>query len=635
MFASLSIRTRLLSSFAGVLCLAVASLTPLLLNKVDQAITAASDIRLEQLFDSMNVQLAEQARLAEILCVMVAEMPTVQLAFVEGDRPALVSILGKSFDQLKRQYGLVQMQFHSPPAVSFLRLHKLDKYGDDLSDFRNTVVTANQRKIMVSGLESGVAGLGVRAVVPVYQQQRHIGSLEFGLDFGQTFFDRFKAKYAVDIAMYLADNQSFKAFAGTMEHPPLDERQLRAAFSGAKVQFRRTDQGKHLVVMAKPINDYSNQPIGVVIISCDEGHYVALLESARNTALLIALAVLALCILISMNITKSIVQPIDATAQSLTDIAKGQGDLRVRLPVQGNNELSRLSQAFNQFSDQIQHMVAQVRNSVVNLTAMAESLATNSSETRLAAQNQSSETEQVASALKQMTNSFQAVAQSAVNAATAAKDANAQAMSGNQVVQQSIQAITRLAGEVEQSAETIHGLEIRSKQIGGILETIGNIAEQTNLLALNAAIEAARAGEQGRGFAVVADEVRTLANRTQQATGEIQTMIEALQADARAAVRSMQSSQHQMQISLQQAEQAGTAFHSITQAIGTISSMNEQIASSSEQQTSVAETINSNEERISDASRQSVQAADSIAKSSETLAQLAEELQALLSKYQV
>jgi methyl-accepting chemotaxis protein len=227
------------------------------------------------------------------------------------------------------------------------------------------------------------------------------------------------------------------------------------------------------------------------------------------------------------------------------------------------------------------------------------------------------------------------VAANAVNAATAAKEANRQAINGNQVVQQSIQAINRLADEVEQSAETIHGLESQSKLIGGILETIRNIAEQTNLLALNAAIEAARAGEQGRGFAVVADEVRTLASRTQQAPQEIQAMIATLQTGAQTAVQSMQSNQNQMRISVEQAEQAGTAFNSIAQAIGTISMMNEQIASASEQQTSVAENINRNEVRISDAARQAVKAADNIAHSSETLAHLAENLETLLGKFKV
>jgi methyl-accepting chemotaxis protein len=635
MLTSLTIRMRLMLGFVCVLVLAVASITPLLLSKVNDAITEVSDTHLAELFDTMRLQLDEQARLAEVLSVLVADMPNVQQAFAEADRQQLIALLDKPFEHLKKQYGVVQFQFHTPPATSLLRLHDLSKYGDDLSKIRKTVLEANQQQKSISGLEVGVAGLGMRSVVPVRFDDRHVGTLEFGLSFGQAFFDAFKQKHQVDIAMYLFQSSSFKAFASTMPQNLLDEHQLKVALDGQIVKMRLDQDGKKLAVMARQVSDYSGTPIGVVVIACDESHYVAMFNSARNTALLIALGILGIGILLSLSITSTIVKPIEGTAASLMEIAKGEGDLRVRLPAEGHNELARLSNAFNLFAAKIQHTVAQVQGSIVKLTKMAENLAESSADTRLAAENQSMETEQVATALNEMTTSFQNVASNAANAATAAKEANRQAISGNLVVQQSIQAINRLADEVEQSAETIHGLESQSKLIGGILETIRNIAEQTNLLALNAAIEAARAGEQGRGFAVVADEVRTLASRTQQATQEIQAMIATLQTGAQTAVQSMQSNQNQMRISVEQAEQAGTAFNSIAQAIGTISIMNEQIASASEKQTSVAENINRNEVRISDAARQAVKAADNIAHSSETLAHLAENLETLLGKFKV
>ena len=635
MLASLTIRMRLMLGFVCVLMLAIASITPLLLSKVNDAITEVSNTHLAELFDTMRLQLDEQARLAEVLSALVADMPNVQQAFAEADRQQLTALLDKPFEHLKKQYGVVQFQFHTPPATSFLRLHDLSKYGDDLSKIRKTVLEANQQQKSISGLEVGVAGLGMRSVAPVRFDGRHIGTLEFGLSFGQAFFDAFKQKHQVDIAMYLFQSSSFKAFASTMPQNLLDEHQLKVAMDGQIVKMRLDQDGKKLAVMARQVSDYSGTPIGVVVIACDESHYVAMFDSARNTALLIALGILGIGILLSLSITSTIVKPIEGTAASLMEIAKGEGDLRVRLPAEGDNELARLSNAFNLFAAKIQHTVAQVQGSIIKLTKMAENLAESSADTRSAAENQSMETEQVATALNEMTASFQNVAENAVNAAIAAKEANRQAINGNQVVQQSIQAINRLADEVEQSAETIHGLESQSKLIGGILETIRNIAEQTNLLALNAAIEAARAGEQGRGFAVVADEVRTLASRTQQATQEIQAMIATLQTGAQTAVLSMQSNQNQMRISVEQAEQAGTAFNSIAQAIGTISQMNEQIASSSEQQTSVAENINRNEVRISDAAKQAVQAAENIAHSSETLAHLAESLETLLGKFKV
>jgi methyl-accepting chemotaxis protein len=235
---------RLMLGFVCVLMLAIASITPLLLSKVNDAITEVSDTHLAELFDTMRLQLDEQARLAEVLSVLVADMPNVQQAFAEADRQQLTELLDKPFEHLKKQYGVVQFQFHTPPATSFLRLHDLSKYGDDLSKIRKTVLEANQMQKSISGLEVGVAGLGMRSVAPVSFDGRHIGTLEFGLSFGQAFFDAFKQKHQVDIAMYLFQSSSFKAFASTMPQNLLEEHQLQAALDGQIVKMRLEQDGK-------------------------------------------------------------------------------------------------------------------------------------------------------------------------------------------------------------------------------------------------------------------------------------------------------------------------------------------------------------------------------------------------------
>jgi methyl-accepting chemotaxis protein len=246
---------------------------------------------------------------------------------------------------------------------------------------------------------------------------------------------------------------------------------------------------------------------------------------------------------------------------------------------------------------------------------------------------QQSETDQVATAVNEMASTVQEVSRSAVGAAEAAASANDQASRGRQVVSESLSSINHLAEEVRKSAEIIGQLEGDSEAIGAILDVIRGIAEQTNLLALNAAIEAARAGEQGRGFAVVADEVRTLAQRTQESTQEIHSMIERLQSGARSAAQAMQQGQAQADLSVEQGARAGEALDAITQAVATISDRNHQIASAAEQQSAVAEEINRNVTRIAQIAEETAAGAGRSSQTTHKLADLAMELQQLVGEF--
>ncbi|THB70290.1 MAG: methyl-accepting chemotaxis protein [Gammaproteobacteria bacterium] len=214
--------------------------------------------------------------------------------------------------------------------------------------------------------------------------------------------------------------------------------------------------------------------------------------------------------------------------------------------------------------------------------------------------SQKAEVDKVATAMTEMSATVHEVARNATEAAEAAQRADEETSKGKMVVSQAIEAIDLLASEVNDAAQVIHRLEQDSDEIGAVLDVIRGIAEQTNLLALNAAIEAARAGEQGRGFAVVADEVRTLAQRTQQSTQEIQNMIERLQSGAQDAVKAMEQGRSRAQVGVEQAAEAGTSLETIAQAVGTISDMNTQIATAAEEQSVVAEEINLNIVSISD-----------------------------------
>ncbi|PQJ96536.1 methyl-accepting chemotaxis protein [Chromatium okenii] len=359
------------------------------------------------------------------------------------------------------------------------------------------------------------------------------------------------------------------------------------------------------------------------------------LTTLMQQMLFISIAGLVLMIALIWLLSRSIAHPLREVVAVLEDIASGEGDLTRQLPVQGNDEITHLASAFNRFVDKIHTLVRQTTDAVTQLTTAAAHLSDGSEEAKAQVERQRTETEQVATAMHEMTATVQEVSRNANSAAHAARDANQEAGKGERIVQNTVAAIEALARDIDAAAEVIRRLETDSDTIGKVLDVIRSIAEQTNLLALNAAIEAARAGEQGRGFAVVADEVRTLASRTQESTKEIQTMIERLQAGAESAVTAMQQSRSRSVETVAQAGQAGAALNSIATAIVRIDDMNTQIASAAEEQSAVAEEINRNVNNITQSVEMTAQGSRTIANSSEQLAQLANGLQARLRQFRI
>lgn len=315
--------------------------------------------------------------------------------------------------------------------------------------------------------------------------------------------------------------------------------------------------------------------------------------------------------------------------------AMAAGDLTVAVDYRGQDELGRVARAFNTMRERFHSMVSQLSSATGQLAAAAEETSAVNVQTSDGIRRQQSETEQVATAMNEMTATVQDVARNAAGAAEAAHAADREAADGRQVLNRTIVVINSLAAEVEKAAEVIGQLEQDSDAIGSVLDVIRAIAEQTNLLALNAAIEAARAGEQGRGFAVVADEVRTLASRTQQSTTEIQVMIEKLQSGAASAVKVMQSGHRQAQEGVSQVALAGNSLESITVAVASINDLNAQIASAAEQQSSVAEEINRNIVIVSGIGEQTSEGAQQTAATSEELAQLAAQLQGMVQQFRI
>ena len=371
-------------------------------------------------------------------------------------------------------------------------------------------------------------------------------------------------------------------------------------------------------------------------------HFLDMVDGTRKasreaifSSLVIGLAMVLILTTAVVTVGRSINKSISEVADSLEEIASGEGDLTRRLSTASTDAIGRLVKSFNTFMDKLQAIITDVAGSTNQLAAAANEMSSISQQGKECVTRQQAQTEQVATAIGELTSSVNEVAHNALAAAEAARKANDEARSGSGVVQNTLAAINNLANEVESAAEVIKQLEADSENIGGVLEVIRGISEQTNLLALNAAIEAARAGEQGRGFAVVADEVRTLASRTNESTKEIQVMIERLQSGTRHAVEVMGKGHQQAEVSVQQAAKAGQSLEVITGSIATINDMNGQISSSAKEQGEVANEIKQNVEAISGIGERTSQGAQRAAAASREMAQLASHLQELVSQFRV
>lgn len=350
------------------------------------------------------------------------------------------------------------------------------------------------------------------------------------------------------------------------------------------------------------------------------------------TAIWVILVMVAIAVATGWLFASRLTKPLIMLKDTMVVIQQ-QSDLTRRVELCSRDEIGDMAISLNSMLDKFQIIVQQVTGSTTQLASAAEEMSAVTMQTSHGIQEQQSQTDQLATAMNEMAATVQEVARHAVDAAKAASTANDESANGRQVVNNAVNTIDALAEAITSSAEAIQRVEADSDRIGTVLDVIRGIAEQTNLLALNAAIEAARAGEQGRGFAVVADEVRTLASRTQESTQEIQTMIESLQSGSKDAVQLMEQSRDQAQSGVEQTAKAGDALTAIANEVLSINNMNTQIASAAEEQGVVAEEINRSVVTINQVGDESAQGAEQIARASENLANLASELQQMVAQF--
>ena len=485
-------------------------------------------------------------------------------------------------------------------------------------------------------VDVGTGKLVVSIVQNVFEEGLHIGAvggdlslqmitdtlneLDFG-GMGYAFLVSADGKILVHPDTTLAMKSLAEAY-------PKDTPFISSDFSEVNVD------GKTHIVTFTPIKGLSsvNWYIG---LSVDKDKAFSMLSQFRYSAIIATVIAVAIIIALLGVLIRVLIQPLHIMTRAMEGIADGEGDLTKRLTIQNRDEFGLLGTAFNRFVERIHGSIREVSSATEQVNEVALRVVTASNSSIHNSDQQASRTSSVAAAINQLAAAAQEIARNAAQASNQASDARSLAEDGQQVVDRSIVAMNQLSSMLSASSRNIESLNSKTVNIGQILEVITSISQQTNLLALNAAIEAARAGEAGRGFAVVADEVRNLAHRTQESAQQVQTMIEELQVGARESVSTMSDSQRHSQDSVDIANLAGERLCSVTQRIGEIDGMNQSVATATEEQTAVVESINVDITEINTLNQEGVENLQSTLRACSDLEQQASRLKQLVGSFRI
>jgi methyl-accepting chemotaxis protein len=622
--SSMSLRTSILSaSFASILLVIVTLLISgkTIQNQSEQRFQSATIDGKALLWNEIlnNQMSAMKAGMSGI-----ARDSTIRKALQKKDGPGIKENAEPAYKRLSTSGVLTKLQLTDLEGNILFSTNNLSG-----TTKKTLVLQALKQGKVLSGIERDDDGeLNAVVVFPLYTRGKAIGTGVYLRNLNGAV-SALKASQDSDI--YIVNSQGKPEYATdadlysrvALEIPPLGEKRFSVENAGEQT-FATT---------ITPVNDPSGTPLAHLVSISDYTESYSRESHLTLISMLVTITIVVLVLGGFTWFTKRAFQPLQSAVSTLNQIA--EGDLSMEIDSSRKDEIGQLMGAMSSMAGHLREVISEFKATSQHLADSSREMHMISDETRHSVQQQTSETELVATAMNEMAATVQEVARSASEAASAAQTADADAQSGQALVQKSSHSINTLASNVQNTAGAIAKLENESREIGSVLDVIKGIAEQTNLLALNAAIEAARAGEQGRGFAVVADEVRTLAARTQQSTQDIQEMIERLQGGAHTAVETMQASLENVSVNVDQASQTLAALETITAAVGRINEMNMQIASAAEEQGVVAEEINRNVVNISQAAEASADGANRTSSASDTLLDKAEQLNRIISRFRL